>query len=337
MSTLLGRGLPAQASRRFQVLCLSGGGMRGLYTASVLEALEVMAGRPLGQCFDLIAGTSVGGIIALGLGLGQRASFIRQCIEEAGPRLFPPHERVWRRIRGLFRARYDEHALATLVRNVLASDARLCDLERPVLVPALALTRGGMQMFRTPHHPAHHHQGGTGVVDVALSTAAAPGLFPMARIADARYLDGGLIANAPDALALNEATVFFAKSVVDVFMLSVGTTTDLSALAAGARRSRGLIYWLRRGRLVELAMSAQQQLSVQLAREALGVRYIAINTPRSRSQAAAISLDRADTQAIATLRAMASHSVEELARDAALNQLLSHYAQRRAGVWPDKG
>ena len=54
----------------FQILSLSGGGYLGLYTITVLTKLERGLGRPLASCFDLLAGTSVGGIIALGLGLG---------------------------------------------------------------------------------------------------------------------------------------------------------------------------------------------------------------------------------------------------------------------------
>lgn len=307
--------------------------MRGLYTASVLEELERIAARPLGQCFDLIAGTSIGGIIALGLALGRHAAFIRERIEHAGPRLFPNTNRPFRRIRGLFAARYDASALQTLVRDVLGEHSSLVDLERPILVPALALTNGGVQMFRTPHHPAHRHQSDTRLTDVAMSTAAAPGLFPVARIGDVDYLDGGLIANAPDALALNEAAAFFGKPMHDVFMASVGTTTDLAALAAGGPRSRGMLYWMQQGRLAELVMSAQQQLSVQLAREALGERYLAINSPRSSRQAAVIALDRADDKAIATLRAMAQHSVDGLVRDERLHQLVGHRANGGRERW----
>ncbi len=307
--------------------------MRGLYTASVLEGLERIAARPLGQCFDLIAGTSIGGIIALGLALGRHAAFIRERIEDAGPRLFPTRHRPIGRIRGLFAARYDASALYELIRDVLGEQSSLVDLERPVLVPALALTNGGVQMFRTPHHPAHSHQSATRLTDVAMSTAAAPGLFPIARIGDVDYVDGGLIANAPDALALNEAAAFFGKASRDVFMLSVGTTTDLAALAAGGRRSRGLLYWMRRGRLAELVMSGQQQLSAQLAREALGERYLAINTPRSSRQAAVIALDRADERAVQTLRAMAQHCVDGLARNERLNQLMGHRADNANARW----
>jgi patatin-like phospholipase/acyl hydrolase len=54
-------------SKSFRILALAGGGYLGLYTASVLAALEARCGEPLGRRFDLIAGTSVGGILAVAL------------------------------------------------------------------------------------------------------------------------------------------------------------------------------------------------------------------------------------------------------------------------------
>ena len=95
---------PPAAGRRFQVLSLSGGGVRGLYTACVLEGLEARAGCSIGECFDLVAGTSIGGIIALGLALGRSAAEVRAIIEDAGPAVFPRGR--WRSVAGLFRARY---------------------------------------------------------------------------------------------------------------------------------------------------------------------------------------------------------------------------------------
>lgn len=326
-------GAPEASPRRFQVLCLSGGGMRGLYTACVLEGLERRAGRPLMECFDLICGTSIGGIIALGLARGRTAADIRIAIEDIGPRLFPSRARTWRRLKGLFRARHDPRPLAALIEQVLGGGSLLADLRAPVVVPAVALTSAGAQLFRTPHHEAHRAQSGIRLVDIALGTAAAPGLFPVARIGSTEYLDGGVIANAPDAIGLAEATTYFGKRVRDVFMLGVGTTTDLAALAAGGPASRGLLYWLREGRIAEIAMSAQQQLATQLVGEALGARYLCINTPRSAGQAQVVSLDRADEQALATLKAMAAHSLQACSAEPRLNQLLGHEAAL-PGPWP---
>ena len=72
----------------FQILSLSGGGYLGLYTATVLAGIERQTGRPLIKSFDMVAGTSIGGIIALGLAAGRDAGSIATAIEEAGPGIF---------------------------------------------------------------------------------------------------------------------------------------------------------------------------------------------------------------------------------------------------------
>lgn len=312
---------PPLAPRRFQVLSLSGGGARGLYTACVLEGLETRAGTALNRCFDLIAGTSIGGIIALGLAAGKDAAAVRAAVEDGAPRVFPGG--AWRSLTGLVRARYDDGPLREVIENVVGADARLGDLKTPVLIPAVALTAGMSQNFRSPHHGAHAAHADTPLVDVALATAAAPLVFPVARIGHAEYVDGGLIAHAPDAVALHEAQTFFGRRREDVFMLSVGTTRELAALPAGSAVSRGLLWWMRRNRLMETIMGAQQALSQQNAREALGDRYVAINTPRSRHQGQAVALDRADARAIETLKAMAAHALEESTDTAQLVRMLS--------------
>jgi predicted acylesterase/phospholipase RssA len=69
-NTIANRTAARIASKPYQILGLSGGGFRGLYTAKLLEILEVDANKPLSQVFDLIADTSIGGILALGLAMG---------------------------------------------------------------------------------------------------------------------------------------------------------------------------------------------------------------------------------------------------------------------------
>ena len=84
----------------FQILSLSGGGYRGLFTAEILARLEEQADRPIGGCFDLIAGTSIGGIIAIGLGVGRTATDIRDAFLDNGEAIFPaqpPPPKGWLR------------------------------------------------------------------------------------------------------------------------------------------------------------------------------------------------------------------------------------------------
>jgi patatin-like phospholipase/acyl hydrolase len=74
--------------QRFQILALDGGGLRGIFSAAILAALEDDLQISVVDHFDLIAGTSTGGIIALGLGLGLRPRQIVEFYAELGERVF---------------------------------------------------------------------------------------------------------------------------------------------------------------------------------------------------------------------------------------------------------
>ena len=73
----------------FNILCLSGGGFLGLYTASVLAKIEEECGEPLHRKFDLIAGTSIGGILALAIASGRHSmADVVKLMVESGPKIF---------------------------------------------------------------------------------------------------------------------------------------------------------------------------------------------------------------------------------------------------------
>ncbi len=74
--------------KRFQILSLDGGGIKGLFSAAVLASIEEDLGIRITDHFDLVTGTSTGGIIALGLGIGLRPREIVEFYVREGPRIF---------------------------------------------------------------------------------------------------------------------------------------------------------------------------------------------------------------------------------------------------------
>jgi patatin-like phospholipase/acyl hydrolase len=71
-----------------RILTIDGGGIKGVFPAAFLATLENELGAPIGDYFDLIAGTSTGGIIAMGLGLGLTARELHGLYRDAGRRIF---------------------------------------------------------------------------------------------------------------------------------------------------------------------------------------------------------------------------------------------------------
>lgn len=165
--------------RDFRILSIDGGGIKGIFPAAVLANLEdrYLGGAPVTSCFDLIAGTSTGGIIALGLGAGLRAADILRFYLEDGREIFPPagfFKRLWRQ-RCLVMSLYDQQKLERRLRKALGqrtlgeSSVRLC-------IPAFD-DSGDIWVLKTPHHPDFAEDGQRDMVEVALATSAAPTYF----------------------------------------------------------------------------------------------------------------------------------------------------------------
>lgn len=191
----------------FRILALSGGGYQGLFTAQVLAAIEAAGPGRLRDRYDLIAGTSIGGIIALAIAAGVPARRIVDTFLEAGPALFPNGPVRGGRLsaardalRFLTRPKYDPAPLRDLIRAFPRPDLRLSDLPLDVLIPATRVSDGDPVLFSRVHH------GGLRLIDVALATSAAPMMFPTHRI-DAEVSEGegariGLDVATPEARAL---------------------------------------------------------------------------------------------------------------------------------------
>jgi patatin-like phospholipase/acyl hydrolase len=212
---------------RFHILSLSGGGFLGLYSISVLAGLEEHVGAPIARHVDLLAGTSVGGIIALGLAAEVPAAAIKAAFERNGTSIFshrPAPVTKLEVMRDLYRAlwkpKYQAEALHRTIIEIVGADTRLGDLKHRVIVPAVNLTKGKPQVFKTAHHADFRTDLHLKVVDVALATAAAPTYFPIAEIGDSLYADGGLYANSPDLLALHEAEHFLRQPCDAIHVLS---------------------------------------------------------------------------------------------------------------------
>src|SRR6266851_175009 len=121
----------------YRILSIDGGGLLGTLPASFLAAIEEHTKQPIGDFFDLIAGTSTGGIIAIGLGMGMRASEILDLYVEQGPTIFGQNHgrlgnwcrRRYRLARSLLRAKYDPTHLRAALTEI-PGDKRLGDSTR---------------------------------------------------------------------------------------------------------------------------------------------------------------------------------------------------------------
>jgi uncharacterized protein len=280
----------------FRILSLDGGGIRGAFAAALLARLEQELATPITDYFDLIAGTSTGGIIALALGLGEPAEKISRLYKERGREIFTrrkPARSPWldrlcirlakRRFPkaselGLYRSKYDSGSLKKALEDVFG-DRTLDDARASRLVlPAVNLVKGRTVVFKTPHQPKFIRDRYIKAVDVALAVTAAPSFFPQHSIHEgSSYADGGLWANNPALIGFAEALkiqnlpkrdqIDEVLSQDDIHILSIGTG-EPEYYAQPKNGDDGLLWWATR--LFDVGSGAQSQGTDCLVRYIVG-------------------------------------------------------------------
>lgn len=244
--------LPWPPDRDFRILSLDGGGIRGIFPAAVLAELEAryLGGRSVGGYFDLIAGTSTGGILALGLAAGLTAADLLKLYAERGCEIFPPGSpgfvgRVERRLRSWrrgIRYAYDQENLARILRETLG-DRKLGDATYRLSIPSFDGEYGEVYIFKTPHHPDYRRDLRESMVKVGLATSAAPTYFRSLRDGGYTFVDGGVWANNPVMIALVEALTSFDIDRSRIRILSIGCGNAPYRVAGRKVSFGGLLHW----------------------------------------------------------------------------------------------
>jgi uncharacterized protein len=317
----------------FQALALTGGGYRGLFTAKVLEIIEEQIQEPIGRRFDLTCGTSIGGIVALAIAFEVPMKKVVEVFVKEGANIFPPHEPptsyvgkgmdLWQHSR---KPRYSSAPLKAAIIQLIDKDAILGDAKHAVAIPAVNVTQGRPQVFKTRHKQDWVRDWKLKAVDVALATSAAPTFFELAEVDGNLYADGGLFANAPDLVAIHEAEHFFGVPIEAIRLLSVGTTTKSYSVSFGAGKNFGIADWMEDQRLFAVTISSQQQFVDQLIRHRLSERYVRIDHEPSQEQAKDLGLDVATEVARKTLLALATKTTTDALGDKLL-PYLTHQKQ----------
>lgn len=309
----------------YHVLALSGGGYRGLYTATVLAELEIVLGRPIASHFDLICGTSAGGMLALGLAAEIPAQELKAMFEDEGNRIFGCRS-LSRRLLGFWlNAKHDSKGLQEVLTERF-QDITIGNLKHRVLVPAVNYSTGRGQFFKTPHHPSFELDHHMRIVDVALATAAAPVYFPLARNNRGVFADGGLVGNAPGLFGLHEVNTFLAPNQNALIrVLSIGTMTIGATIRGDASLDRGFGKW--RGGLFDLVISAQESSVDYMLRQSLGNQYFQIDDKATPDQSKDVkALDRVSIGTTNTLKNRGNHAAQRALGDPLFKPFRTHQA-----------
>ncbi len=259
----------------YRVLSLDGGGIRGLVTAVLLERLVATPGlEGLLDDVDLLAGTSTGGLLALGIAHGRSLAEIRDLYVSKGEVIF---DDSWLDdLVDLGKLRGADYRTAPLRRELqrLFGSTTLAALGRKVLIPSFDLDnedpRGRTWKPKLFHNfPGKGSDGKLAAWKVGLYTSAAPTYFPSVD----GFIDGGVYAGNPSMCALaqtQDARYSPTPPMAEVRLLSLGTGTNLKYVG-GATHDWGLAQWVRP--IIDVMLDGSAGIADFQCRQLLGERY----------------------------------------------------------------
>lgn len=279
--------------RNFRILALDGGGIRGVFTAAVLakwdDMLKTGGGNNLISYFDLVAGTSTGAILAIGLAIGLKPHEILDFYKKKGSQIFPKD----RKLRHWLKSKHDSVTLRGLLTEVYGDKTLEVNSLCRLVIPTVRAKQGQAEVIVTPHSPNRTAYRNISAVDAALASSAAPTYFDEAIIDGVvtleKFLDGGIWANNPILPALAEAIRHLKIPLDRIDVLSIGTLSSESDFTDQLGKGKG--GWARHS--ADLFFAAQEHGALVLAESFLGpTRHMRVNQQTSDE----IKMD--DTEAI---------------------------------------
>lgn len=244
--------------KTLKILSIDGGGIRGIIPGLVMAEIEARTGKPISELFDLIAGTSTGGVLALGLTCPDRDNPLKprysaaegvRMYEKDGGRIFS--RSAWqmaRSVNGLIDERYPREPLEEVLQEYLGETSRLRDALTDVMITSYEIERRIPWFFRSQKaktDPNYDFE----LWQVARATSAAPTFFEACRInipdTDNYYalVDGGVFANNPTMCAYVDAITRY-KDYNDYLVVSLGTGTLTQPLAYAQAKDWGMAEWV---------------------------------------------------------------------------------------------
>ncbi|MFD1737566.1 CBASS cGAMP-activated phospholipase [Bacillus salitolerans] len=263
-----------------KVLCIDGGGIRGVFAISLLHALEEDYGHPIHELFDLVAGTSTGSIIATSVIVQHNMKDVLDSYKKYGKKIFVHQAKI-----GLFKSVYSDRFLRKFLQRAFGN-TQLSDIYKPLLIPAVDLSHGKPYVHRSNYgHPESEHFR-VQLWDAVLSSCSAPIYFPPNNIHN-QYLsiDGGLWANNPSLVCVTEAIHHFKVPMSDIKIVSLGTGQQKIDFPMEKKKDWGIRNWLPfqipsmkvTPKLLDLALHLSSESVSYHCQLLLGENYIRLN------------------------------------------------------------
>ena len=215
-------------NKPFKILSIDGGGIKGLYSSTILERFEEKYDCCISDHFDMLCGTSTGGLIALALSLKVPAKKISEFYMGKGKFIFSQNR--FSSFKQLFwGGKYTDKNLKLSLEEIF-KDKRIGDSNNLLCIPAFNYTDSTTCVFKYDHIDGDYGRDNKiKYVDIALATSAAPTYFPLCKIEELnkQYIDGGVWANNPTLVGLIEALSHFVGANRNFHSIKVMSVSSL--------------------------------------------------------------------------------------------------------------
>ncbi|MCT7951168.1 patatin-like phospholipase family protein [Ancylothrix sp. C2] len=288
------------AERKFRILALDGGGIRGVITAKILERVQEKIGKPLNEYFDLIAGTSTGSILAAGLVLGIPPEELIKIYRDRGKEIFSSSFFRQKFSYWLNQPKYSNDGLKKILKDYfgeillenLREESKIWSKQHfpnsnpnpkaRLLILAYSTSQRYTSFFLSPFVDENPWYKGAKLWEVCLVSASAPTFFPPYKFnlsqdfsanfstdgpAEYTFVDGGVAANNPSLAALVH-TLDIEKidgqkiKLEDIALLSIGTGRTTEPLEFEKVNSWGALGWA--SHIPDVFMGGQFQITADL-------------------------------------------------------------------------
>ncbi len=248
--------------KKYKILSIDGGGIRGILPAMILQEMERRlrqrtgnANARIADCFDMIAGTSAGGMLACSMlynhdGKKMDCATAVELFEQGGPKIFK--KTFLNQIRRVFDSLYPAKNIESVLADIFGN-SQLSDSDKEGLITAYDITNREAVLFDTDSARREPHRDYR-LADIARATSAAPTYFPVAEVSSMAgtqkcLVDGGIYANDPSLCAIIEAKkkvwkeTNCAPKIHDMYVVSIGTGRVSKSYLYNKAKSWGLVSW----------------------------------------------------------------------------------------------
>lgn len=248
----------------FKILTIDGGGIRGVFPAHILSCLSQRLKINPSDKFDMIAGTSTGGIIAAAIACGIGPEKVIDLYRNHGTKIFTRKKSWWRftkwtqRWEPAFQSLYDNSVLSEVLKNVFGN-VKLGQISKPLLLPATDLGNGGVHVFKSGYSKDFTRDNDVFVHEAVLASCSAPTFFDPSKVKEYLLADGGLWANNPSLAAVIDAQRRLGIEQKNIRILSVGTGHGKVCYGVNKGGNWGLVNGWKGKEFIGFLMSLQAQ------------------------------------------------------------------------------